>query len=218
MKHNWLKEYVKFIFIFPKLLFQFAYIIYKLSRLQGDIVAIFGGEEAYKGGKYQEQAYKIAAQCVEQGMSIITGGGSGIMAGANCGAHDKAQELGLKNKTLGIGVHGVDVDFVNPCAPVYWTSYFFMRKWLLIKYSSGFIIFPGGIGTVDEVFEVFNLIKTGKIQRVPVVLFDTEYWQPIIDWYDKAVQKQFVLEEYKDLFMVTNDINKAVASIRPSTE
>ncbi len=214
MKHNWLKEYLKFIIKVPKLLFQFAFMMYKFSRLQGKIITIFGGREAHKGGKYEKQAYKIATQCIEQGMSIITGGGPGVMNGANCGAHDKAQELGLKNKTLGICVPGVDIGFVSSCAPVYWVDYFFMRKWLLIRYSCGFIIFPGGIGTLDETFELLNLVKTYKIPQIPIVLFDKDYWQPIIDWYDKALDKKFILKEFKHLFMVTDDISKAILALQ----
>src|SRR5436190_2003119 len=81
-----------------------------------------------------------------------------------------------------IGVHGVDEEFHNPCAHVIKVSTFFARKWLLIKYSSGFVLFPGGIGTVDELFEVLNAMKLSRLQRVPIILVGKEYWQPLFTW------------------------------------
>lgn len=90
---------------------------------------------------------------------------------------------------------------------------FFYRKWLLIHYSIGFIVFPGGLGTVDELFEVLNLIKTEKIRKVPIVLIDTHYWQPIVQWIMRGVQQGLILEEHKNLIICTDDVDHAIRNI-----
>lgn len=178
-----------------------------LSVLEGPMVTIFGGKHADEQMTASRNAFDVAAYLVEQGYSIVTGGGPGVMAAANCGAYNKAKELGKKGVwTSGIGVQGVDMDFKNPCADVYRTRQFFVRKQLLIYYSVGFVILPGGIGTMDELFELLNLIKTGKIKRVPVILLDTRYWHELIDWYEQAgIASGLISKENKELFVVTDD-------------
>lgn len=177
-----------------------------LNKLSGPIVSVFGGKLADESSDAYRAAYSIAELLVEKGYTIITGGGPGVMEAANCGAACKAHEISKQGLwTAGIGVYGVDAHFKNRCAQVYKTKSFLARKMLLINRSSGFIIFPGGIGTADELFEVLNLIKTGKIDPVPVVLFGSQFWQPLIDWYDGSIAKGLILPEHKRLFQVTDD-------------
>ena len=205
MKWFWIKEQLVRQGALCKARWQLMRGLVKLSGLQGPIVSVFGGKGVGKESVYFEAAYKLSGQLVENGFSIITGGGPGIMSAANCGALDKAKSLGLnKIHTLGIGVHSVDVDFENPCANVFFTNYFFVRKRLLFRYSCGFVIFPGGIGTMDEFFEILNLIKVEKMKPVPIILFGTSYWKPMLTWYNQAVEQRFISTEYKSLFTVAD--------------
>jgi len=190
-------------------------VVYKISRLSDPIITIFGGSGAFAGGKYVQWTYDIASKATALGMSVITGGGPGIMSAGNCGAHEKAQELHIKRPvTLGIGVYGVDPDYVNPCAHVISLPYFFMRKWFLNRYASGFVVMPGGIGTADELFEILNYMKTGKIKHRPVILVGKKYWASLEDWYKHGLQEKFIHEEFKDLFVVTDDIDEVISLLQ----
>jgi uncharacterized protein (TIGR00730 family) len=185
--------------------------IYYLSRLKQPTVAIFGGKGAYEEGKYAQWAQQVGRICVEKNMSVITGGGPGIMEAANCGAAQAGKNA--KQWTLGIGVRGVDVEFENRCAPVITVDYFFVRKWLLTHYAAGFILFPGGIGTLDEFFEVLNLIKLHKMKKVPIVLVGSSYWKNLINWFEHAFEYEFVAEAPHTFFVVTDDLQEAVCII-----
>ena len=189
--------------------FQLVYGVYRLSKLKGPIIAVFGGSGAYERGKYARMAYDLSKKCSQQHMSVITGGGPGIMEAANCGAY----KVDGKKNTLGIGVRGVDEDFVNECAPVINVDYFFVRKWLLTRYAHAFILFPGGIGTMDEFFEVMNLTKLKKMQQVPVVLIGVDYWKGIVEWYQHAIDYEFVAITLQNTFIVTDDIDEALKVI-----
>ena len=120
MKWFWIKEQLVRQGALCKARWQLMRGLHKLSRLHGPIVSIFGGKGVGKENIYSEATYKLSGQLIEKGFSIITGGGPGIMAAANCGALDKAKSLGLKKmRTLGISVRGVDIGFKNPCADVF---------------------------------------------------------------------------------------------------
>lgn len=204
-------EMVRMVGISFKACFQLMYGVYRLSRLAQPIVAIFGGKGAYESGKYAQWAEDAGQACVENNMSVITGGGPGIMEAANCGAYKASQDK--KQWTLGIGVRGVDIGFVNPCAPLITVDYFFVRKWLLTRYACGFILFPGGIGTVDEFFEVLNLIKLGRLDRIPIVLVGSSYWKDLINWYKHAFEYEFTSMPSHTAFIVTDDPQEAVRII-----
>ena len=214
MKRPWITESIG---MFVQSIYggmQLGYGIYRLSRLRGPSVSIFGGKWIDGEDGHAKQAHKLAGQLVGHGFSILTGGGSGIMSAANCGAQEKKEQLGIKEEcTLGIGVLGVDVDFVNPCANVIQMRYFFARKWLLIRYSSAIVVFPGGIGTVDELFDVLNLQKFSKIDLIPVILVNRSYWQRLIDWYDQSVAQGIIRPEYGNLFTVTDNIDEVYSLI-----
>jgi uncharacterized protein (TIGR00730 family) len=216
MKNFWLLEWLCIPFkgrwYNPMDWWQIMRAVYNLSRLSDQVVTIFGGAGAYAEGKYTQWAYDIAGKCIENNISVITGGGPGIMSTANCGAYDMAKKLGIKKPmTLGIGVYGIDEDYKNPCAHVINLPHFFMRKWFLNLYSTGFIVLPGGIGTADELFEILNYIKTGKMKRVPVILVGKDYWHHLIQWYNHAIEYELIKEQFADLFVVTDDVNEAVS-------
>lgn len=192
---------------------QGIYGVYRLSRLHQPIVSIFGGSRAYEAGKYTQWAQETAALCAENNLSVITGGGPGIMEAANCGAYEMQKS---KRWTLGVGIEGVHQEFVNRCAPKVMVSYFFIRKWLLIRYSCAFIFFPGGIGTADEFFELLNQINLGRLSKKPVILVGKNYWHHLIAWYDHAYERDLIPLPAEKVFVVTDDPAEAVALITRS--
>ena len=181
---------------------------FRLSRLSMPIVTVFGGAKADKSGNYVKQAHDLSQRLVKNGVSIITGGGPGIMMAASCGAVSERKK-GEKARTLGIGVSGVDEEFISPCADTMRVSYFFMRKWLLVRYSIGFIVFPGGVGTMDELFDLLNLLKHHRVPDLPVVLIGKKYWAPIVVWFDNALKEGLIDERLTKLFVVTDSVDEA---------
>lgn len=207
-------EAIRILMIGIKGAFLTAYGVLRLRKLRQPIISVFGGSAAYEDGKYATMARAFGRKCAEHNMSIITGGGPGIMEAANCGAHDVAGA----NNTLGIGVQGVDDDFYNICAPIVTVDDFFGRKWLLTRYSQAFVWFPGGIGTLDEFTEVSNQIKLKKMDKVPIILFGTSYWKSFIEWYQHAFDYDFIELAPQNAFIVVDNIDDAVAVILSSIE
>jgi len=184
----------------------------QLSKLNMPGVTIFGGSREGKDKIYAKKAFALAKKFVENEIPILTGGGPGIMEYANCGAcsvHPRGD--GEQKDTIGIAVTGIDSWFESSC--YYHTihvSYFFMRKWLLTRYSIGFVVFPGGIGTIDELFDVLNLIKYHRMPEFPIILIGVEYWQPLVDLLQgSALKNDFITERMANSFIVTDDIDQA---------
>lgn len=188
---------------------------YKISQLSGSIITIFGATSAAQYTPYTKLAHDIAHQCVLHGMSILTGGGPGVMEAANCGAcHQAQKEKKDHQHTLGISVQKLDSGYTNPCPPIIHVNTFFIRKWLLINYSCAFIVLPGGIGTADELFEVLNLIVTEKLDKIPIVLVGTSYWQPLIDWYEKSgIAHGLIKNTWQDLLVVVDSVEEVMKTI-----
>jgi len=203
---TWIMRAIRLSSTCIKSAFYGSYGLYKMSRCSRPIITILGGAQAAKNAVYTQQAYEIAHRCSELGMSIITGGGPGVMEAANCGAR--------KCYSMGIGVKGVDVDYKNECIEVYRVNSFFVRKMLLLNYSSALLFFPGGIGTVDELFEALNLIKLGKLAPIPVILVGAAYWQPLINWYvNSALAQELIQAQYAHLFALVDSVDEAVTLI-----
>lgn len=179
----------------------------KLFKI-GPCVSIFGSARVKEGDKIYEQARLTARKITDQGFGIITGGGPGVMEAANKGA----QEGDGKSVGLGISLpfeQGVN-DFVDPEYVINF-NYFFARKVMFVKYAQGFIVFPGGFGTLDEFFEAMTLIQTGKITRFPVVLIGKKYWGGLIDWMKETLIKNGTISpEDVNLFHLTDDYEEAV--------
>lgn len=156
----------------------------ELSTL-GPAVAIFGSARTPRDHPEYARAKETAMLLGKAGFNIISGGGPGIMEAANAGA----KEAGVKS--IGICIQlpfeQKTNDFVETSINFH---YFFVRKVMLIKYSQAFVIFPGGMGTLDEMFEALTLIQTRKIKDFPVILFDTAYWKGLTDWMDNTLAKQ----------------------------
>ena len=150
----------------------------KLSRI-GPCVSIFGSARTKPDNPYYELAERIARKITENGYGVITGGGPGIMEAGNKGAHlAGGTSVGL-NIVLPFEQH--DNPYIDSDKSIDF-DYFFVRKVMYVKYSQGFIVMPGGFGTLDEFFEAFTLIQTHKIEPFPLILVGTEFWTGLIDW------------------------------------
>ncbi|MEX1010460.1 MAG: TIGR00730 family Rossman fold protein [Balneolaceae bacterium] len=183
----------------------------KLLRI-GPCVSLFGSARLSPESPYYELAVKTAELISENGFGVITGGGPGIMEAGNRGA----KRVGGKSVGLGIELpmeQGIN-SYVHPDYQINF-RYFFVRKVMFVKYAQGFIVFPGGFGTLDEVFECLTLIQTEKIQRIPVVLVGKEYWSGLTDWLKQTLlEERMISETDLDLFHVTDDPHEAVRIVR----
>jgi uncharacterized protein (TIGR00730 family) len=182
-----------------------------LARL-GPAVSIFGSARTRPDDPMYANAETLAARLSEQGFTVITGGGPGIMAAANKGA----------KKADGVSV-GLAIDLphetgLNPYVdlPVYF-RYFFVRKTMFVKYAQAFVIFPGGFGTFDELFESLTLVQTGKIDHFPIILFDSSYWSGLLEWVrEQVIKRGHVSGSDLDLVRVCDDIDEVVEIIAES--
>lgn len=198
--------------------FSAAHGVLKILKLHQPIVTVFGGSHIAADSVYAHAAYDFAALCAHENISILTGGGPGIMLAANCGATRTAREKDAEVPiTLGIEVKGLDEWFRNVCAEVFTVDTFSVRKKLLVNYSVAFVVFPGGIGTADELFDVLNLIKNKKIKQVPVILVGVDYWNPMVVWFkERLLREGMVSESFFDYFLITDDIAYAFGVIQKS--
>jgi uncharacterized protein (TIGR00730 family) len=173
----------------------------------GKAVTIFGSARIHEGDPYYAKARELAALLAGEGFAVITGGGPGIMEAANRGCHEAG---GL---SVGCNIELPHEQSVNPYVDLgVEFRYFFARKVMFVKYADGFAIFPGGFGTLDELFESLTLIQTGKIRHFPVVLIGTEYWGGLLDWLRReAVARGTIDESDLDLMRCTDDMAEACA-------
>jgi uncharacterized protein (TIGR00730 family) len=182
-----------------------------LARL-GPAVSIFGSARTTPDDPSYQQAQELAQRLSEQGLTVITGGGPGIMEAANHGARE------ADGISVGLGIdlpqeHGAN-QYVN--LPVYF-RYFFVRKMMFVKYAQAFVIFPGGFGTFDELFESLTLVQTGKIDHFPIILVGTDYWQGLLDWLKGTVALGGKVNDVDlDLLQVCDDIDEVIAIISQS--
>lgn len=155
----------------------------KLAKI-GPCVSIFGSARTKPGAEYYQMAEDIAAKLVRHGYGVITGGGPGIMEAGNKGAKSE------KGKSVGLNIElpheqGNNI-YIDPDKLISF-DYFFVRKVMFVKYSQGFVVMPGGFGTLDELFEAITLIQTNKIGRFPIVLVGEKFWGGLIDWIKEAM-------------------------------
>lgn len=182
----------------------------KLGRI-GPCVTIFGSARTKSNHKYYKLAEETAYLLTKRGFGVISGGGPGVMEAANKGAHFGG------GKSVGLNI---DLPFEQSANPfidpdkLITFDYFFVRKVMFMKYSQGYIVLPGGFGTLDELFEAITLIQTHKTVRFPIVLVSTDYWKGLIDWI-----KNIMLEEKNispadlDIFTMVDTAEEAVAII-----
>ena len=170
----------------------------KMSRI-GPCVSIFGSARTKPDNKYYKLAESISKRIVEAGYGVITGGGPGIMEAGNKGAHlGGGTSVGL-NIELPFEQH--DNPYIDSDKNLDF-DYFFVRKVMFVKYSQGFVVMPGGFGTLDELFEAMTLIQTKKIERFPIIMVGTEFWQGVIDWIKDTLLEKFGNVSATDLDLI----------------
>lgn len=184
-----------------------------MSHIKAPIVTIFGGSRVQEDNDYLKYAYNLGQQLVEADFAVLTGGGPGIMYAVNCGANHAASKKNKKTLwSIGIGVRGVDDDFDNQCVSHFVAmNSFASRKYLLMNYSIGFIVFPGGIGTLNEVFELCNALKHNYMSKQSIVFIGKNFWQPFLDWIKQHILEQgYAVAETKDFFVATDSLDEAI--------
>ncbi|MGB0404517.1 MAG: TIGR00730 family Rossman fold protein [Salibacteraceae bacterium] len=190
-----------------KIMSEFVEGFEKMSKI-GPCVSIFGSARTPSDNRYYKLADEIAFKLTQEGFGIISGGGPGIMEAANKGA----QRGG--GKSVGLNIELPFEQFDNPYIDkdkLITFDYFFVRKLMFVKYAQGFIVMPGGFGTLDEFFESLTLIQTEKIGRFPVVLVGHEYWDGLIDWVkDVMLKEKNISEKDLALFKVVDTPEEAV--------
>jgi uncharacterized protein (TIGR00730 family) len=185
---------------------------FRTLHFVGPCITIFGSARLKVGTPEYWQTCEIAGKIAKHGFTVMTGGGPGIMEAANRGA----KEVGGRS----VGVN-IELPFEQNPNPYMDRSvdirYFFVRKVLLLKYSYGFVIMPGGFGTLDEFFETITLIQTKKISQFPIVVMDKEYHQELMRYIDKMIERGTVSPSDKDLFFYTDSVDEAVAYLHENT-
>ncbi len=183
----------------------------KMNRI-GPCVSIFGSARTKKTAKHYKMAVEVSSRLVEEGYGVITGGGPGIMEAANKGARIAGgRSVGLNIELPHEQGHN---EFIDGDKVINF-HYFFVRKVALVKYAQAFIFFPGGFGTMDEVFEVITLVQTKKIDRIPLVFVGKNYWGGLLKWVKGTMLSRhgYIGEKDLDLFLMTDDGEEAVAYI-----
>lgn len=181
----------------------------KLSQI-GPCVSIFGSARTKPDQKYYKLTERIAQKIVDHGYGVITGGGPGIMEAGNKGAHlAGGTSVGL-NIELPFEQH--DNPYIDQDKSLDF-DYFFVRKVMFVKYSQGFVVMPGGFGTLDELFEAITLIQTNKIDKFPIILVGTEYWGGLIDWIRSTLFDSFqnISDGDIDLVQVVDTEDEVIA-------
>lgn len=182
----------------------------KMSAI-GPCVSIFGSARSKEGGAYYELAVSIAKKIAEAGYGIITGGGPGIMEAGNRGASlAGGTSVGL-NIDLPFEQH--DNPFIDKDKSLDF-DYFFVRKVMFVKYSQGFVVMPGGFGTLDELFEAITLIQTNKIEKFPIILVGSTFWEGLVDWIQTVMLNAGNISEHDlDLVKIVDTEDEVVEII-----
>lgn len=174
----------------------------------GPCITVFGSARFAEDHRYYTLAREVGAALVKLGFTVMTGGGPGIMEAANRGAFEA-------------GGHSIGCNIILPFEQkpnpyiqrMLEFRYFFVRKMMLVKYSYGFIVMPGGVGTMDELFEALTLIQTGKISGFPVVLMGTQYYQPLMEFMQDMIRERTISSSDLDLLLVTDSVEEAMAHL-----
>ena len=194
-----------------KIMSEFVEGFEKMAKI-GPCVSIFGSARTKQNNKYYKQAIETASLLTQSGYGVITGGGPGIMEAANKGAQKSS------GKSVGLNINLPFEQEANKYIDrenLINFDYFFVRKLIFMKYAQGFIVFPGGVGTLDELFEAITLIQTDKIGKFPIVLIGEDFWSGIINWLKNIVldKESNISKEDLDLFHVVNTPDEAVKII-----
>jgi len=182
----------------------------ELSRI-GPCVAVFGSARTKPGNEYYHLAEELAYLLTKKGFGIITGGGPGVMEAANKGAHIAG------GKSVGLNI---DLEFEQRANPyidpdkLLEFNYFFTRKLMFMRYSQGYVVLPGGFGTMDELFEAITLIQTHKLVRFPIVMVGKSYWGGLLDWINsRMLEEGMIKEDDLEIFELVDTVEEAVQRI-----
>jgi uncharacterized protein (TIGR00730 family) len=180
-----------------------------VHRIDRPAVTIFGSARVLEGSATYERARATGRAFAEAGFAVVTGGGPGVMEAANRGCREGG---GL---SVGFNIELPHEQGINAYCDIALTfHHFYARKVMFVKAAEGFVIFPGGFGTQDELWEALTLMQTGKIRNFPVVLFDTDYWDELLDWLrEEMLEDGLISPEDVDLLYVTDDPHEAVARV-----
>ena len=195
---------------------------WRVLRIQGEFVAgfdalsklpkavtVFGSARTTPEDASYQLGVEVGRKLAEHSYAVITGGGPGIMEAANRGAHEAG---GL---SVGLGIELPHEQGLNEYVDLGLNfRYFFARKTMFLKYSQAFICLPGGMGTMDEFFEVMCMVQTGKVTNYPIVLMGTEYWSGLLEWMENTLAANgYINEGDRELFLLTDDPDEALAHI-----
>jgi uncharacterized protein (TIGR00730 family) len=185
-----------------------------VARIDRPAVTIFGSARIREGSAEYEQAREVGRRFAEAGFAVVTGGGPGVMEAANRGAKEGG---GL---SVGFNIELPHEQHENPYLDIDLTfHHFYARKTMFVKAAEGFVIFPGGFGTLDELFEALTLIQTGKVLHFPVVLLDRAYWEPLLDWSrERLLADGMISTEDVELLYLIDTPSEAVARVLESFE
>jgi uncharacterized protein (TIGR00730 family) len=180
-----------------------------VERIDRPAVTLFGSARVDEGHPAYEEAREVGRRFAEAGFAVVTGGGPGVMEGANRGAKEGG---GL---SVGFNIDLPHEQHENPYLDIELTfHHFYARKTMFVKAAEGFVIFPGGFGTLDELFESLTLIQTGKVLHFPVVLFDRDYWQGLLGWLrERPLAGGMISLEDIELLHLTDSPAEAVARV-----
>ena len=172
----------------------------------GPAVTIFGSARLTPETPYYQAAMTLAHELAMGGLSVITGGGPGIMEAANRGCH------GNGGKSVGLNISLPQEQAPNPHQDIHLEfRYFFVRKLMFVKYAVAYVIFPGGFGTLDELFEALTLVQTEKIRHFPILLYGSDYWQGLLDWARNTLLSEGTISESDfDYITLTDDVEEVV--------
>jgi uncharacterized protein (TIGR00730 family) len=180
-----------------------------VDEIDRPAVSIFGSARVREGTAPYDQARATAKRFAGAGWAVVTGGGPGVMEAANRGCKEGG------GVSVGFNIELPHEQSANPYLDISLTfSHFYARKTMFVKAAEGFVVFPGGFGTVDELFESLTLIQTGKIRHFPVVLFERAFWEPMLAWVrEQALPLGMVSPDDLELLTVTDDIDEAVQQV-----
>ncbi|MBP1705255.1 MAG: Rossman fold protein, family [Chloroflexi bacterium] len=179
----------------------------------GPAVTVFGSARVGEDSPIYEQARELGRLLAREGFAVITGGGPGVMTAVNRGAFEAG------GFSVGLNIELPHEQWLNPYVDLgIEFRYFFVRKTMFVKYADGFVIFPGGFGTLDELFEALTLIQVGKIRHFPVYLVGRDYWAGLLEWLrTTALPRAMIADLDFDLLTVTDDLEEIAAGLRRFT-
>ena len=174
-------------------------------------ITVFGSARVKDTDPLFQQAYELGKALSDAGYNVFTGAGPGIMEAASKGAYEG------RSKSIGLNIDLPQEQYTNPYLDEVITfEYFFSRKVMLVKNASACVCFPGGYGTADELMEVLTLLQTQKMKPIPLILYGSSFWKPLLLWFEKLVDKGYVNREHLELINVVDSIDEIISIVKES--